>query len=144
LTCEVQAMRALWLGPAAVIAALAGLSPPPAAAQQPPAAAQQPDAGQPGVEVLTSGPMHEAYARPTEVRPEAPPVVPKQPPEPIEEVAPDQKPEGDNVVWIPGYWAWDEDRSDYIWVSGFWRDVPPGRTWVPGCWQQAQGGWQWV
>lgn len=31
---------------------------------------------------------------------------------------PDQKPEGDDVAWIPGYWAWDDERNDFLWVSG--------------------------
>src|SRR5207248_1484844 len=77
-------------------------------------------------------------------KPEASPVVPKEPPEPIDELPPDQKPEGDNVQWIPGYWAWDDQASDFLWISGFWRDVPPGRRWVPGTWQKVEGGWQWV
>ena len=45
----------------------------------------------------------------------------------IDEVPPEYKPEGENVQWIPGYWAWDVAQSDFIWVSGLWRDVPPGR-----------------
>jgi len=45
---------------------------------------------------------------------------------------------------MPGYWAWDEDRKDFIWVSGFWRNVPPGRTWVPGSWRKTKDGWQWA
>src|SRR5262249_43813115 len=53
-------------------------------------------------------------------------------------------PEGDNVEWIPGYWSWDADRKDYIWVSGTWRDAPQGRKWVPGYWTQGGDGWQWV
>jgi hypothetical protein len=97
-----------------------------------------------GVDVLTRGPVHEAYAQAVDVTPAPTPVVPKQPPPPIEEVPPDQKPAGDNVQWIPGYWAWDQDQSDFIWVSGIWRSVPPDRQWVPGHWQQVQGGWQWV
>jgi hypothetical protein len=97
-----------------------------------------------GVQVMARGPVHEAYAMPQETRPEATPVVPKQPPDPIEETPPDQKPEGDNVQWIPGYWAWDADVSDYVWVSGFWRNVPPGQQWVPGHWDQADDGWRWV
>src|SRR5262249_54437221 len=72
------------------------------------------------------------------------PVVPKPPPEPIQEVPPDQKPEGENVTWIPGYWDWDTGRNDYVWVSGFWRVPPPGRMWVPGTWLQTEGGWQWT
>src|SRR5262249_47519849 len=52
--------------------------------------------------------------------------------------------EGDNVIWIPGYWAWDDDSSDFLWVSGTWRAVPPGRQWIPGYFAQVEGGWQWV
>jgi hypothetical protein len=70
-------------------------------------------------------------------------MVPKQPPAPIEELPPDQKPAGDNVQWIPGYWAWDDDRNDFIWISGIWRNDPPGRQWVPGHWDPTAGGWQW-
>jgi hypothetical protein len=97
-----------------------------------------------GVEVQARGPVHEAYAEPGDVRPEATPLVPKAPPEPISELPPEQKPDGDNVQWIPGYWAWDQDKNDYLWVSGFWRIPPPNRQWVPGTWQEVEGGWQWV
>src|SRR5947199_7496358 len=78
-----------------------------------------------GVEVLARGPVHEAYATTVEF-PTPSPVVPKVPPAPIEELPPDQKPDGDNVQWIPGYWSWDEERTDFIWISGFWRQPPPG------------------
>ncbi len=97
-----------------------------------------------GVEVLARGPVHEAYAEPTSQRPTASPVVPRQPPEPIAELPPDQKPEGDNVQWMSGYWSWDDDRSDFIWISGFWRVPPPNEQWVPGHWGAANGGWQWT
>ena len=96
-----------------------------------------------GVEVLARGPVHEAYATTVEF-PTPSPVVPKAPPAPIEELPPDQKPDGDNVQWIPGYWHWDEERTDFIWISGFWRVPPPGRVWVSGSWRDARGGWQWV
>jgi WXXGXW repeat (2 copies) len=111
--------------------------------QQPPAQpAQPPD--QPGVDVQARGPIHEAFAEPSTTNPEQPAIVTKQPPALIEEMPPDQKPEGDNVQWIPGYWAWDDDAQDFIWVSGCWRDVPPGRRWMPGHWQEVDGGWVWV
>src|SRR5581483_4658997 len=127
--------------PLIVVAGLLGLGAWFAAAD-PAAARQNPDQGQPqGVEVQTRGPVHEAYAEPTDARPQPPPVVPKQPPEPIPEVPPDQRPEGANVVWIPGYWDWDGEAQDFLWVSGFWRDEPPGERWVTGYWQQVQGGW---
>ena len=97
-------------------------------------AQQQPAAGQNGVEVLTRGPVHEAFAETITFDPEPGIVVPKAPPDPIEEMAPDQRPEGANVTWIPGYWGWDDERNDFLWVSGIWRALPPGRQWVPGYW----------
>jgi hypothetical protein len=97
-----------------------------------------------GATVQPRGPVHEAYAQPYDANPRPGPVVPKKPPAPITEVPPDQKPEGDNVQWIPGYWAWDSDRNDFLWVSGFWRVPPPDRKWVPGHWGDGEGGWQWV
>jgi hypothetical protein len=71
-------------------------------------------------------------------------MVPKQPPQPIEEVPPEVRPEGENVAWIPGYWGWDDDRKDFLWVSGVWRVPPPAHRWVPGYWQPGGNGFQWV
>src|SRR5260370_31737874 len=65
--------------------------------------AQQPD----NVEVLGRGPVHEAYAQPMDAQPAPGPLVLRQPPAAIDEIPPDQKPAGDNVEWIPGYWQWD-------------------------------------
>ena len=53
---------------------------------------------------------------------------------------PDQKPAGQNIQWIPGYWGWDVSRNDYLWVSGIWREPPPNSQWVPGYWHQVDGG----
>ena len=97
-----------------------------------------------GGEVLTQGPIHEAFAQPVLYDPKASPVVPKSVPAPIKELAPDQKPEGANVQWIPGYWSWDDSRNDFLWVSGVWRAIPQGRQWVPGYWNPVDGGSQWV
>ena len=99
---------------------------------------------QDGVQVLTRGPVHEAFAETVTFDPEPGIVAPKMPPAAIEELPPDQKPEGANVAWIPGYWAWDDERNDYLWVSGIWRDLPPNRQWVPGYWGQADKGAQWT
>lgn len=100
-----------------------------------------------GIEVLTRGPIHEAFAIPLTVNARANPIISEKPPAAIEELAPDQKPEGTHIQWIPGYFAWDETGDDYIWISGLWRDTPPGRQWMPGHWADAPGeadGWQWV
>ena len=95
-------------------------------------------------QVLTRGPIHEAFAAPVVHDPASGPVIAKQPPDPIQEMPPDQKPSGQNVQWIPGYWSWDVTRNDYLWVSGIWRDPPPNSQWVPGYWHQVEGGSQWV
>lgn len=97
-----------------------------------------------GGEVLNRGPVHEAFANAVVYNPEPGPLVTKAPPAPIEELPPETKPEGTQVVWIPGYWAWDDERDDYIWVSGIWRDLPPGRVWVPGYWLTSDEGARWV
>ncbi|MBI3821420.1 MAG: YXWGXW repeat-containing protein [Planctomycetes bacterium] len=95
-----------------------------------------------GVEVLTRGPIHEAFASPT-TEPKATPQIAKKPPVPIEELPPEEKPEGD-VIWIGGYFAFDDDRADFLWVSGCWRVKPTGKEWVPGYWRETNTMWQWV
>ena len=97
-----------------------------------------------GVQVLTRGPVHEAFAETVTFDPEPGIVTPKAPPAAIEEVPPEQRPEGDNVTWIPGYWAWDDERDDFLWISGIWRALPPGRQWVPGYWGKSGQGFQWT
>jgi hypothetical protein len=106
-----------------------------------PAAAQQ---TQPGVEILSRGPVHEAYAQPYAPDATATPPAPKAPPPPIAELPPDNKPEGPNVQWVSGYWSYDDERRDFIWVSGSWRAPPPGREWRDGQWVQDADGYRWV
>jgi hypothetical protein len=98
-------------------------------------------------EVLTYGPLHEALAETISFAPpaEAEIVESEEPPPAIEEVMPDDKPAGQDVVWIPGYWSWDDDRRSHIWVSGIWRRPPQNCRWVPGCWMRAAvGHYRWV
>ena len=95
-------------------------------------------------EIQGRGPIHEGFAQPSTGVGRAGPLVPKRPPEPIPETPPEQRPAGDNVAWIPGYWGWDVDRRDFLWVSGFWRVAPAGRAWVSGYWSQTDDGWRWV
>jgi hypothetical protein len=96
------------------------------------------------VEALTRGPIHEAFGEPISLNPKAGPIIPKEPPPAVEEMPPDEKPEGDNVAWISGYWQWDDESNDFIWVSGIWRTIPPDRTWVPGYWEKVDNGFRWV
>jgi hypothetical protein len=112
---------------------------PEGAAQQPNPPAEATD-----IEILGHGPIHEAFAQPTAETLESTIIINKKPPEPVEELPPDVKPEGDNVVWIPGYWAFDQERNDFIWISGFWRNVPPNRVWIAGYWVQEGVGYRWV
>ncbi len=97
-----------------------------------------------GVEVLTRGPVHEAFAGTVTFDPEPGIDIRRAPPDPIEELPPDQRPDGVNVDWIPGYWAWDDERDDFVWVSGVWRALPPGREWVPGYWGRSGPEYQWI
>jgi hypothetical protein len=95
-----------------------------------------------GVEVLARGPVHEAFASPTtDPAPTKP--CPKQPPKPIDEMPPDEKPEGD-VLWIGGYFHYDEVNERFLWVSGTWRTAPPGKQWVAGYWREDGKQWLWV
>jgi hypothetical protein len=42
---------------------------------------------------------------------------------------------GDGYLWVPGYWYWDDDVSDYYWVPGTWVLGPEaGFLWTPGWW----------
>jgi hypothetical protein len=94
-------------------------------------------------EVLARGPVHEAFGEPTSIENTSSPIVPKEPPAPVEEQVPDKKPSGGNFSWIPGYWSWDEQGKDFVWVAGIWRIAPPGRNWMPGSWHKVEDGWQW-
>ena len=65
-----------------------------------------------GVDVLARGPIYEAYAS-LAVDPIASKIFPKRPPLPLDEQPPADKPDGD-FLWIGGYWAWDDDRTDFL------------------------------
>lgn len=95
-------------------------------------------------EVLTRGPVHEAFAELVTLEPRPNAVSPKAPPEAVEELPPEVKPESQDAVWIAGYWSWDDDLQDFIWVSGIWRIPPPDTRWVPGYWVRVENGYQWI
>jgi hypothetical protein len=96
------------------------------------------------IEGLTRGPVHEAFAEMIVFDPEPGFVIPRMPPAAIEELPLENQPEGDNIAWIPGYWAWDDEKEDFVWLSGIWRAVPPERQWVPGYWAPSGKGAQWT
>ena len=80
-----------------------GATPPPIPAEEQP-------------EVLTSGPMHEAYAEPVNLdHNEDTVVATKEPPANLDEQVPSQRPEGDRYVWVPGYWSWEPERAAFRW-----------------------------
>ncbi|NOT01710.1 MAG: BcpO-related WXXGXW repeat protein [Phycisphaerales bacterium] len=134
--CHVSSLCTL----AALAAIGTGLGVSTGTAQPPPPSPE----GEQGVQVLTRGPVHEAFAETVTFDAEPGIVVTMAPPNPIDEVPPDQRPEGVNVTWIPGYSAWDDERNDYLWVSGVWRAPPPGRQWVSGYWGRSSQGFQWT
>ncbi len=106
-------------------------------------AADETPKGQPlDTRVASSGPIHEAFAAPSPTSLEPPSLVEKAPPKPLKEEIPDEKPEGDNVQWIPGYWDHDSAAGNFVWVSGVWRIPPPGRQWAAGYWVKADGQWR--
>ncbi len=94
-----------------------------------------------GYRPLMQGPVHEAFAAPIDsdlsdgVR-----VFDQAPPAAVDEQPPEAGPQDEGMKWIPGYWSWSEDAGDYVWVSGLWRKIPPGRTWIPGSWSQTSTG----
>lgn len=47
--------------------------------------------------------------------------------------------------WIPGYWAWENKRNDFIWISGVMRVPPPEMEWIEGEWSFFDDiGWAWI
>jgi hypothetical protein len=140
----------------------------PAWAEEPPPP-PQPD----GVKVQARGPVHEAYAEPVGVPPQAGPLVPKQPPEAIDEVPPPgplwvaahgQQVE-DGWQWVQGLWAEAEQKQlEYVppppplldsgaqvpapdetstYVSGCWVYRQTRFLWRPGFWVAHPPGWIW-
>src|SRR6516162_9571612 len=45
----------------------------------------------------------------------------------------------DGLMWVPGYWAWEQD-SGYYWVPGEWVPAPyVGAMWTPPWWAWENG-----
>ncbi len=136
-----QAPKPTPVGPVLPGSTLAGVAPLPADFLPPDPNMAVPEAD---VEAFARGQVHEAFADVYELDPAPSVIITVAPPAAVDELPPENAPTGDNVQWISGYWGWDSESTDYIWVSGVWRDVPPGRRWVPGYWAEVTGGFQWV
>lgn len=94
-----------------------------------------------GVEAVKDGPIHEAFMT-REFGGLILDAIPTEPPEEINERIPAQT--DPQAQWIPGYWAWSQDRNDYLWVSGVWRKPPPGHQWIGGYWKDFDEGSVWI
>ena len=79
-------------------------------------------------------------ADPVTAQPVPGPVVPKEPPPNISEDPPAQKPDIDNVQWVPGYWAGDAPQQQFLWISGVYRVPPQDRNYIPGYWTTSEDG----
>lgn len=121
-----------------------GPNAPPAAVDETYTGPRLPNEGTGDAEPVLRGPVHEAFAETVELNPKPGMVIPKKPPEPVQEQPPDLKPSDANVIWIPGYWGWNPELEDFLWVSGTWRKPPQGHRWMPGYWHEVDEGWQWV
>lgn len=92
-------------------------------------------------QVMASGIFHEAFAFPIRYEPVKPVPVSVAPPAIPVEVRPEIASElQEQAVWIPGYWEWDAETDDFIWVSGIWRFPPPGSKWIEGQWVRTEAG----
>ena len=97
-----------------------------------------------GASALMRGPVHEAFAEQFSANVSPSEVINREPPAAIDELPPAFKPAGVNIEWISGYWSWDIESDDYVWVTGIWRNVPPNQQWIPGYWSAINDGWQWI
>ena len=47
-------------------------------------------------------------------------------------------------IFVPGYWFWDQNAGDYVWIPGTWVSPPqPGVLWTPGYWGYQGGAYLW-
>ncbi len=85
-----------------------------------------PDNGNEFGQPLLRGPVHEAFAELYQAEPNPGVIITQRPPELIDESPPEVQPMGRNIEWISGYWAFDDQGEEFLWVSGVWREIPPG------------------
>jgi hypothetical protein len=141
-----QTSNSSFLGGLALAAADVNQDQPPATpAPQPDTSLPPPAGAATDKEVVqTRGPINQGFAETTDMTPQPSPQVAKQPPPPINEAPPDERPDNAETTWVPGYWSWAPDANNFVWVSGSWRVPPPGHRWMPGYWSDTDAGYQWV
>jgi WXXGXW repeat (2 copies) len=65
---------------------------------------------------------------------------PEQPPAPIAERPAGARPQR-RAEWVPGYWDWDPERAEFVWMGGVWQVPPPSTIWVSSRWMRDGDGW---
>lgn len=90
------------------------------------------------IQTYENGPIHEAFVSPISANLLLD-AVEFEPPEPINERIPRQL--DIQSEWIAGYWQWDLNANDFVWVSGVWRRPPPGHQWIQGFWKKYDNAW---
>ncbi len=92
-----------------------------------------------GYDILLQGPLHEAFGQFHDRSRQLQMMASYEPPPPLDEQKPSREPGGKNRRWLSGYWAWHDLLADFVWVSGMYREVPPGRKWQAGFWTEVDG-----
>lgn len=93
-------------------------------------------------EPYKDGPVHEAYLTPSTEGGAILQSIANTPPSPINEQQPPKC--HAEAIWISGYWSWEHNKNDFVWVSGVWRRPPSGHVWISGYWKKFDVGWAWV
>ena len=47
-----------------------------------------------------------------------------------------------NQVYVPGHWAWNPRRRQYVWVPSRWERAQRGEAYVGARWTFRNGRWQ--
>jgi hypothetical protein len=94
------------------------------------------------IKIYEEGPINEAYLSKFGGNNLILDAIPREPPYPINERIPPQT--DMQAEWVPGYWAWQDEINDFVWVSGVWRKPPPGHLWISGFWKKFEEGWVWI
>lgn len=94
--------------------------------------------GATSIRATEKGPLHEAFVTPV-TEDYVLQAIPSAPPAPVQERVEQNTRSGE--IFIPGYWNYDENTGDFIWVSGVFRVPPPGHQWISGYWKEFEEGY---